>query len=298
MGVRRLGFCCMCRTLREFDIRCNRDMQQKTWEERGLDYASELSLKNIRDLLTTVQWCAANRIQHYRITSHLMPWFTEYEIDDLPGSGQLRSLFRMVGEVARSNNIRLTFHPSHYVKLASPHEDVVDNSIADLENHGDWCDMMELPRSPEAAINIHIGAHYQSFTDTAERFASAYDRLSDSVSDRLVVENDDSPNLWAVSDLTMVYKRCGVPITYDRHHHDLNPGGQTHKEALDLAVSTWPKDIVPIIHYSEPRDSPPTQAHSEYIDGPIETFGNEVDCTIEAKAKDHALLEYRSGISD
>jgi len=72
----------------------------------------------------------------------------------------------------------------------------------------------------------------------------------------------------------------------------------TEQEALELAISTWPKGITPATHYSESRRdeqedmSIRVQAHSDYVLNKIETYGNKIDVMIEAKAKELAVEKY------
>ena len=67
-----------------------------------------------------------------------------------------------------------------------------------------------------------------------------------------------------------------------------------------MALSTWPKDIVPVVQYSESRreeqldESIREQAHSDYVYDYIDTYCNNVDIMIEAKAKE--LLSFLSRI--
>jgi UV DNA damage endonuclease len=53
--------------------------------------------------------------------------------------------------------------------------------------------------------------------------------------------------------------------------------------------------VRPIVHWSESQAGRKPLAHSDYVEGPITFWGREteVDCYIEAKAKDRALLHYR-----
>ena len=44
--------------------------------------------------------------------------------------------------------------------MTSPKESVILNTIRDLEIHGEIFDLMCLPRTPYAKINIHVGAAY------------------------------------------------------------------------------------------------------------------------------------------
>lgn len=76
-----LSYACMNLTLRERDppLRCNRGMQRKTWESRGLDYASELALQNLSDLYAILCWNVDHDIYFYRCTSDLVPWNSQFD---------------------------------------------------------------------------------------------------------------------------------------------------------------------------------------------------------------------------
>ena len=95
-----------------------------------------------------------------------------------------------------------------------------------------------------------------------------------------------------------VYKRIGVPIVFDYHHHRFCDGGLSEQEALELAISTWPSDITPATHYSESRskeqldESIRPQAHSDYVYQKINTYGHDIDIMIEAKRKELAVAKY------
>ena len=124
-------------------------------------------------------------------------------------------------------------------------------------------------------------------------------RLPQSVQSRLTVENDDKTSLYSTKELyDSVYKRIGIPIVFDYHHHMLHPGGQTEQEALELALSTW-GDVKPVVHYAESRaiehNNPKIkpQAHSDLVYNTLNSYGNVFDIMIEAKHKELALLRYR-----
>lgn len=300
----RLGYAAMNRTLREEDLRMNRGMQKATFEDRGLSYAGELALSNCRGLRRVLRWNVANDVDFFRIPSGLLPWFSRYAIEELPNGEAVRETLAEAGAIAREHGIRVTFHPDHFVKLASPKPDVVKRSKTDLENHGTLCDVMGLDRSPYNSINIHIGAHYGDKDATARRFCENFQALPASVRSRLTVENDDTASLWSVPELIEeVHAEIGIPVVYDELHHQFSHRELTRKEALARATATWEdSDVCPIIHYSESRrlhESDPSlrpQAHSDYIAGPIRTWGSGADVMIEAKAKERALLAYyRSG---
>ena len=161
--------------------------------------------------------------------------------------------------------------------------------------HGDTFDMMNLSRTPYNKINIHIGGAYGDKEKSMERFCKNFERLPDSVKTRLTVENDDKASMYSVKDLMYLYERIGIPIVFDYHHHKFCTGGLSEQEALELAISTWPKDIVPVVHYSESRseekldESIKAQAHSDLIKDTIQTYGLDIDVVVEAKHKELAI---------
>ena len=281
-------------------ITTGRSMIKRTFESKGLEYASEVTLANVKDLDKIIDWNIINGYNFFRITSGLAPWKSEYDWDDLPDIEQIRMWLHSAGEKAKTHNIRITSHPGPFNVLTSPHQHVVENCVGDLSDHGDVFDMMGLSRTPYNKINIHLGGVYGDKESAMDRFCKNFELLPDSVKTRLTVENDDKATMYSVKELyNGIYKRIGVPVVFDYHHHRFCDGGLTEQEALELAMSTWPEGIVPVVHYSESRsiehndEKIKPQAHSDYVYDYIDTYGNRVDIMIEAKHKELAVQKYR-----
>ena len=280
-------------------ITTNRTMIKRTFFEKGIGYASELALQNVRDLYKILEWNLENDIYFYRLSSDMIPWASEYEMEELPDYNLILAAAMKAGNFAREHGMRLTSHPGPFNKLASPKERVFQLTYKDLKVHGDLFDMIGLPRTPYAKLNIHVGAAYGDKPMALDNFCRNFERLPENVRLRLTVENDDKTSLYSTLELYEgVYKRIGIPIVFDYHHHMLHTGGQTEQEALELALSTW-GEIKPVVHYAESRsveqNNPKIkpQAHSDMIRNPFNDYGNEFDVMIEAKHKELALLEYR-----
>ena len=276
-----------------------RSMIKRTFESKGLDYVSELSLKNARDLHHIMTWNVLNNYKFFRIGSDLFPWASEYKISELKDIEQIKMWLHSAGTMAKTHGVRLTSHPGPFNVLVSPHQHVVEKCVVDLSIHGDLFDMIGLSRTPYNKINIHLGGVYGDKESAMDRFCKNFELLPKSVSSRLTVENDDKESMYSVKDLYYgIYNRIGVPIVFDYHHHRFCDGGLSEQDALEMAISTWPEGITPATHYSESRsteqldESIRPQAHSDYVYNYINTYGNDIDVMVEAKKKELAVAKY------
>jgi UV DNA damage endonuclease len=287
----RLGYACINTDLRKSKIFCGRNVTKKTIEKLGPSVIGERALQNCRDLLTILEWNERHGIRFMRISSDMWPWMSEYDMTTDPKWPDICRALRCAGEYARSRGHRLTFHPSHFVKLGSPDETLAKKSIRELEMHSLILDTMGFDTaSVQNKINIHVGGMYGDKSSTMRRWSDRYMSLTPRCRARVTVENDDVKTAYSVRDLLELHGMCGVPIVFDFHHHRFCPGGMTEEEALQAAISTWPREITPVVHWSESQADRKPSAHSDYVQGPIWTHGLAVDVMIEAKMKEDALL--------
>lgn len=293
-----LGYACINMTLGKKGVTTNRSMIKRTFLQKGIPYASELSIQNVRDLIEIIKWNEQNNIKFFRMSSNMFPWSSEYPLSDLPHYNRIKNLLAGAGVLANKYGHRLTSHPGPFNVLVSPNEKVVKNTITDLSIHGEVFDLMGLSRTPYNKINIHCNGVYGDKISAMDRFCKNFERLPESVQSRLTVENDDKATMYSVKDLMYIHERIGIPIVFDYHHHKFCTGGLSEEESFKLAASTW-GDIKPVVHYSESKslhennDTIKPQAHSDYISETINTYGLDVDVMVEAKAKELTLLEYR-----
>lgn len=295
----RLGYCCINMTLQEQKgITIGRGMIKRTFEQKGIQYASELALQNVRDLIEIIKWNNQHDVKLYRMSSDMIPWMSEYEIKDLPDYTKISNLLKGAGKIAMDAGQRLTFHPGHFCVIASQNPDVVVRSIKELNQHGEIMDLIGLPRTPDAAINIHINTTAISKEDSLNRFIKAFDTLDLSVKERMTVENDDKKAQYSISDLVYgLSAHTGIPIVFDYHHHWCYDDPMPEKDALYLAASTWPEGIRQLVHYSSCKkihedSSVVNRAHADYIYEHIDSYGLSIDIDLEAKAKEKALINY------
>lgn len=268
-----------------------------------------------------LDYCAAQEIGFYRMVSSFVPYATH------PGLPQFHSQveacaerLEAVGERVSRQGIRLTSHPSQYVVLNSEEPRVVGAAIRDLELHAQLFDALGL--GADSVVVLHVGSAAGGARAGLDRFLAGVERLSERARSRLVVENDD--RVFGLTDVLEVSGAAGVPVVWDiLHHHCHDPAGIPDRDALDLALATWPAGVMPKIHYSSPKTAveerskkvgrrverslvlPQLRAHADLID-PIgfEHFlretasGHGFDVMLEAKAKDLALLRLRDQLAE
>ena len=85
--MRNYGYACINKTFsdrpKKQRITTNRTMIKRTFQEKGIAYASELALQNVRDLNRILEWNLENNIYFYRLSSDMIPWASEYEMEEL-----------------------------------------------------------------------------------------------------------------------------------------------------------------------------------------------------------------------
>ena len=171
----KIGYACINMTLQAAGgITTNRGMRQKTFNERGLPYVSELALQNVKDLETIVKWNEEMGIKLFRMSSDIFPWVTYYTLQSLPDYPMIDVYLKNIGALADKYGQRLTFHPSHFNALGSPNPVVVEKTIKELNAHSDIMDTMNLSATVYNKINIHIAGAYGDKQATLDRWISNY----------------------------------------------------------------------------------------------------------------------------
>jgi UV DNA damage endonuclease len=272
-----------------------------------------VSLERLRTIL---KYLARVQIGMYRLSSALVPYGTHPDLPEFHGqiedcAAQLAEL----GSYANELGVRLSSHPGQYVVLNSASEQVREAAARDVELQSRLLDAMGL--GTDAVVVLHVGSGEGGREAAKVRFIRAFERLSERARARLVIENDD--RVFALKHVLEISERTGLRVVWDvLHHHCNDPDGVSDREALRLALATWPAEQTPKIHYSSPRTSieqrvgkrgrspvlPPLRAHADMVD-PVafEWFlryparGLSFDIMLEAKAKDVALLRLREQLS-
>jgi UV DNA damage endonuclease len=265
-------------------------------------------------------YCERHGIAMYRMTASLAPYATHPDMPQFHRQvEECRDALAAVGARAQAAGIRLSTHPSQYIVLNSEDPAVRAAAARDVEHQAELLDAMGT--GDEAVCVLHVGGAAGGTAAGLDRFQAGLELLSEGARARLVVENDD--RTFALSAVMELHRRTGLRVVWDiLHHHCNDPDGIPDRDALELALSTWPDGVTPKIHYSTPKTAmeqrsrrmgrrverswvlPQLRAHADMID-PIafEHFlretaaGLEFDVMLEAKAKDLALLRLREQLA-
>jgi UV DNA damage endonuclease len=155
--------------------------------------------------------------------------------------------FAQVGEIARTRNVRLSFHPGQFTVLASENPGIVERSIEEFEYHADMVRWMGFGRRfQDYKINVHI-----SGKQGPEGIRRAYKRLSPEARNCITIENEE--NSWGLDDCLSITDI--VPIVLDIHHHWIREGEyiQPGDSRVKRVCDSW-RDVRPVCHYSVSRE--------------------------------------------
>ncbi|MDW7771674.1 MAG: UV DNA damage repair endonuclease UvsE [Desulfobulbaceae bacterium] len=291
----RFGLCCLfSRQPIKFRQTTAKYLSQFSRREQ-LSMLSAICLANVGTVKKALDFLADNGIGAFRIPTPLFPRYTHpqvgYRLEDLPDAGRIKAVLATIREVRAEKDIRLSFHPDQFNVLSSPHPNVVENTLLELEYQGMLAELIGAE-----VINIHAGGSYGNKREALMRLKKNFQFLSKAVRSRLTLENDDVS--FFPADLLPVCEELGIPFVYDVHHHRCLPDALSEEEATDQCVSLWRKmGREPYFHISSPKNGWQVGSpgpHADYID-PVDfpPFWLRMHATIdiEAKAKELAVLK-------
>ena len=296
-----LSLCCISNILAEqghkFRTMTFKSFSSKEREE-SLEKLSGIIINNFNTAEKIVRHCKENNIQGYRLSSDLCPVIKHPDVmlalEDLPNYSEIEESIKDLSLAIKETEIRVSAHPSEYITLTSDDDIKINHSIVDLELHAEIFDRLELSKSYYNPLNIHIRKEGDA-KDLSQTFMRNYNRLSESVKSRLVLENNDTGNTWTVKNLKKyIYNDYGIPVTFDNLHHEMLNHDVSHYDAFFEAYSTW--NCTPIFHYSEGKNG--TRAHSDMAANLPENYDKDVLFDVELKSKDYAILDILKRYND
>jgi UV DNA damage endonuclease len=284
-------------------------------EERLCDIMKH-NIESVKQLVAKVGSLEPH-LRMVRLSSDLLPLYTEpswsyfWRLPDI--RAYCEKHFAQVGVLARSLNVRLSFHPGQFCVLASDSGDVVERSIDEFEYHADMTRWMGYGQKfQDFKINVHISGR-----KGPQGIRDVYGRLSPEARNCLTLENEEYTH--GLDDCLSLHDL--VPTVLDIHHHWIREGEyiDAGSDRVKAVIDSW-RGVRPTLHYSVSRedvlvghcantlpDHPALlvsghkkqklRAHSDYywnnaVNEWAATFGKDFDIMCESKAKNLASFAF------
>ncbi len=264
MSVQRIGFACKWAEInKKGEIASTEGLNTggttHAWAKRQKsrqiveDKLIDVAKRNILNTHALVKRVAElpKPLRMLRLTSDMFSFYTMDEYKDFWHSTDIQtSLERWmapIGETARANDVRLSFHPDQFVVLASDRPEVVNKSIEEFEYHADMARFMGYGKSfQDIKINVHISGRAGP-----EGIRQSYKRLSPEARNGLTIENEEIS--WGLDSCLELADL--VPIVLDIHHNWIKTGEyiEANDDRVKMVIDSW-RGVRPTIHYSVSRE--------------------------------------------
>ncbi len=209
--------------------------------------------QNIESIYLLVERVGAldENLRMVRLSSDILPVYTEptwgwfWRLPDVRAACERR--FQRVGDAARKNNVRLSFHPGQFTVLASDNPDIVSRSIEECEYHVDMARWMGFGKTfQDFKINVHIAGRQGPMGIVA-----ALARMTPEARNTLTIENDEIT--WGIDSSLELVDHCALVL--DIHHHWINTGEyiEANDDRVKRIIDSW-RGVRPVIHYSVSRE--------------------------------------------
>jgi len=182
-----------------------------------------------------------------RLGSDILPVYTQRDWSWFWRTSDIRAYlereFRTVGDLARKNGVRLSFHPGQFTVLASDNPDIVDRSIEEFEYHADMARWMGYGRTfQDFKINVHIAGRAGP-----EGIKRVIPRLSTEARNCITIENDEIS--WGIDSSLELGN--DLALVLDIHHHWIHTGEYINEndDRIKRIIDSW-RGVRPVIHYS------------------------------------------------
>ncbi len=259
-------------------------------EVTQIEMLRALYTENVARVEKAVEFCAANEISLYRLTSGLFP-FSDEEI----GANILTEFAEPLAETGKKaleNGLRIVMHPDQFVVLSSDSEDVIKNSVKILKMHAATLDLLGQPRSEWATMNIHGGKG-----DRIDKLVDSIEKLPEEILTRVAFENDEYS--YSSNQILEVCRRAQVPMVFDAHHHicrekldDYN--NKSVEDAFWAARATWKNPENQLVHISNGREHFQDRAHHDLVFEMPDVFRFASWIEVEAKHKELAINKIKN----
>lgn len=281
--VKRIGFACKYldpnqdqpkKVLEEIQRPLNTRSTTVAWlnrqpKEVATQRLWDIMVHNINSFKRLIEYAGSlpENMRMVRLGSDCLPLYTQpdwcwfWRLPDVRSYCERE--FAQVGNVARSLDVRLSFHPGQFLVLASDNPEIVIRSIDEFEYHTTMARWMGFGKQfQDFKINVHISGR-----QGPAGIRAALKQLSPEARNCITIENDE--NKWGVEHSLELVNDCALVL--DIHHNWCREGEYIYPtdSCYQQLIESW-RGVRPVIHYSYSRDEhlPAGFAHDTMPDMP------------------------------
>ena len=286
----RLGYACVPVTIDETASHTLTYTNYKKLGSKANDKLDSVIKNNFESLEKILKYNIKNDIVFFRMTSELIPFVNHPDIN-YDFISPYKMYYEKIGNIIKTNNLRVDLHPSAYTVLNSVNENVVNSTINILEFYQKMYDCMKI----KSRIVLHVGSKVGGKKEGIKRFINNFNKLNNKLKNMIVVENDDKS--YNIRNVLSLCEKLNIPMVLDYHHFKVNRNNEKIEDYIERIFNTWKSDI-PKIHFSSSKDKKNKRSHNDYINvddfieflEKIKFTNRDFDVMIEAKQKDDSIF--------
>lgn len=281
----RLGYACISNAVKG---NCSSPYTYSEYLKTGdLDKLHRVIISNLDGLENVIKYNIKNNIYLFRMSSKIIPLATKDDVE-FDYINRYKDIYDRIGNLIKSGDMRVDFHPDQFCVLNSTKKEVVENSIKILDYH---YKLLEVLGIKDKTLVIHVGSSVFGKDNSIKRFVNNFRKLPKHLQECIVIENDDK--VFNMFDVCKISDILNISVVLDYHHYKCNKSDIDVKKVFDSWGNRTPK-----VHFSSPRNTIDFRSHSDYIDSDdfinfieiIKEYDRDIDIMIEAKGKDDALF--------
>lgn len=248
--------------------------------------------QNAKELIELLEYSKTNNYPIFRLGNSFVP-FISHKLFDMSWLDKLAPIFDETKERLKDFDTRITIHPGQYTVLNSPKENVIENSLRELEMFFWLFDRLGI--DDNGTVLIHGGGAYGDKNSALEKLVETIEK-EDWLKQRLALENDE--RVYTAKEILEVCQTTKIPMVFDIYHHSLNLSEFEPKDIL----KTWQNKRAKV-HLSSKGDGK-FGNHADFIEAKdffelekmFEEESKSIDIMVEAKKKELAIEKLRNEI--
>lgn len=179
--------------------------------EAAIRKLERIAISNLENCIRLLKHNIGHDISFFRFSSKLIPLANHEELVDWDFIKPLKEKLNEIGQIVKKYEMRVDFHPDHFVIVNSQDKDILKASIKTLRMHEELINGMDLGH--ENRCVLHIGGGYNDKEKALEQFIHNWQYVPQSIQSMIMLENDDVT--FHLEDTLYICEKLGIPLVFD-----------------------------------------------------------------------------------